>query len=202
MSGFGSMARAVANVAVRFFGGDRAVTLRRRHSLKLQSTGDPVSTLRLASPALAGASSLALKGSSGGSLRGTLIAGAQFTIAGDATVYTVGADVEASNLGALAGVSISPVLAAGASADAVVTITTPYADRTLWALRGEEEAQPDERGRKSVGIAYHLVGDDLTPPEFGDLIVDGSETYVITSVRPVSPDGTPARWTVLVGAAT
>lgn len=199
MSGFGSIARALSSTAVRFFGGDRAVTLRRRHTLKLQSTGDPVSTLRISAGASAGAVTLSLKGSTGGSLRGTLISGAQLTIAGDATVYTVGADADTSTSGVLAGVTISPALAAGASADAVVTIATPYADRSLWALRAAEEQQSDDRGRQVVGVTYHLVGDDLTPPAFGDLLIDGSDTLTITGVRPVSPGGSAARWTVSVG---
>lgn len=198
---YGTLARQVTATAVRFFGGDRTVTLRRRHTLQLQSTGDPVATLKVDGAQLAGAVVLNLKGATGATLRGTLIAGVTFTIAGNATVYTVQADATASTAGKLAAVSISPALAAGPSDGAVVTITSSVSDRTLYALRGEEDVRDDPRGRELASRAYHLVGDDLAAPEAGDLLIDGTETFTIASVRPVSPGGSPCRWTVLVGAS-
>lgn len=200
---FPAAARAVTSTAVRFFGGDRTVTLRRRHSLQLQSTGEPVSALRTDGAQLAGVVALNLKGSggvAGATVRGTLIAGATFTLTGDATVYTVGADVSASTAGKLAAVAIAPALVVGVSDGVLVTLVHAYADRTVYALRGEEDRRDDDRGRELGGIAYHLVGDDLAAPEAGDLILDGTETWTVASVRPVSPGGSPARWTVMVGA--
>jgi len=82
-----------------------------------------------------------------------------------------------------------------------VTLAAGYADRTLYAFRGEQLLEDTAAGRVTDRRAYHLVGDDLTAPADGDLVVDGSESFPIVDVRPIAPAGAPARWTVTVGDA-
>lgn len=199
MTGFGELARSVSTSAIRYFGGDRQVTLRRRHTLKNQLKGEPISSLFADGVQAAGAAVLALKGSAG--LRGSLIAGCTLTIPGHAAPYTVGADVAASTAGKLVGVAISPALAAEVPTLTVVTIAAPAADRSVWALRGEQLLEDTENGRTTDRRVYHLVADDLAAPVEGDLILDGGDVFPVVLVRPVSPGGSPARWTVTVGDA-
>jgi hypothetical protein len=194
---YGAAARAVSAAAIRFFGGDRTVTLRRRASLVNQVTGDGIAALEADGVQALGAVALALKGTG---LRGRIVAGASLTVAGHAAPYVVQADAEATTAGKLS-VSIAPALAAEVPAGGAVTLAAGYADRTLYAFRGEQLLEESGDGRRTDRRAYHLVGDELTAPEEGDLVVDGGEAFPVVEVRPVAPGGTPARWTVVVGDA-
>ncbi|HNZ96223.1 MAG TPA: hypothetical protein PKM64_03395 [Thermoanaerobaculia bacterium] len=192
---FAAGARALSTAAIRYFGGDRTVTLRRRASLVNQTTGDGVAALEADGVQALGASALALKLAG---LRGRIVAGATLTVAGHAAPYVVQADAEATTAGKLA-VSIAPALAAEVATGAAVTLAAGYADRTVYAFRGEQVAEDGADGRATDRRAYHLVGDELAAPAPGDVVVDGGEALVVVEVRPVSPGGTPARWTVTVG---
>lgn len=194
---FSAGARAVSTAAIRYFGGDRTVTLRRRATLSNQVTGENVSALLADGIQAAAAVTLALKATG---LRGRIVAGASLTVAGHAAAYTVQADAEATTAGKLA-VSIAPALAAEVADGGTVTLAAGYADRTLYAFRGEQMLEETADGRRTDRRAYHLVGDDLTAPAEGDLVVDGGESFPVVDVRPVAPGGSPARWTVTVGDA-
>lgn len=194
---FSAGARAVSTAAIRYFGGDRTVTLRRRSRLVNQVSGEGVTALLADGVQALAAVTLALKATG---LRGRIVAGASLTVAGHAAPYTVQADAEATTAGKLA-VSIAPGLAAQIPDGGTVTLAAGYADRTLYAFRGEQLLEDTAAGRVTDRRAYHLVGDDLTAPAEGDLIVDGSESFPIVDVRPIAPAGAPARWTVTVGDA-
>jgi len=185
---FAAGARAVSTAAIRYFGGDRTVTLRRRSRLVNQVSGEGVTALLADGVQALAAVTLALKATG---LRGRLVAGSSLTVAGHAAPYTVQADAEATTAGKLT-VSISPALAAEVADGGTVTLAAGYADRTLYAFRGEQLLEETADGRRTDRRAYHLVGDDLTAPAEGDLVVD---------VRPIAPAGAPARWTVTVGDA-
>ncbi len=192
---FGAGARAVSTAAIRYFGGDRTVTLRRRATLRNELTGEGVVALLADGVQALGASALALKASG---LRGRIVAGASLTVSGHPAAYTVQADAEATTAGKLA-VVVSPALAAQVADGGTVTLAAGYADRTVYAFRGEQVAEDGADGRATDRRAYHLVGDELAEPAPGDLVVDGGAAFAVVEVRPVSPGGTPARWTVTVG---
>lgn len=194
---FAAGARAVSTAAIRYFGGDRTVTLRRRSSLVNQVTGEGVTALAADGVQALGESALAFKASG---LRGRIVAGSVLTVSGHVAPYVVQADAEATTAGKLA-VVVSPGLSAQVPDGGTVTLSAGYADRTVYAFRGEQLLEDTAAGRVTDRRAYHLVGDDLTAPADGDLVVDGSESFPIVDVRPIAPAGAPARWTVTVGDA-
>lgn len=188
-------ARSVSGRAIRYFGGDRVVVLRRRSTLRNAVTGERVAALAADGIQAAAAETLALEGTG---LRGRLVAGAVLTVSGHVSGYTVQADAEATAAGKLSA-AIAPALAAELADGAVVTIATPTAERDVYALRGEEVLEEADTGRRVARRAYHLLGDELAAPAEGDLVVDGAEVFPISEVRPVAPGGVVARWTVAVG---
>ncbi len=120
------MAGSVDRLA-RHFGGQTQVTLRRQLGLSDPSTSGPP-TLAVDGTTALGSGTITLDASG---MRGWMYAGVKFTIAGDATVYTVSTDLEAAS-NALTGLAFTPVLAAEAADDAVVTLTQEYGETTMY----------------------------------------------------------------------
>src|SRR5687768_12159103 len=108
---------------IKHFGDRGTVTLRRRHTLLDRATGAGLASLLVNGNQSSGAAVINLRAAK---LEGKIVHGVQFTIAGHAQTYTVGAgSVEAAS-SALAAVPISPVLAQNILDGAVVTITRAY----------------------------------------------------------------------------
>lgn len=195
---FAARQRALRARGVRHFGDNGTVTLRRRHTLKSQRKGTPAVSgvlLLVNDAALAGAVAIGLRADL---LTGRLPKGCRFTIAGNATIYTTGADAEASG-GALAGVTISPALAANAADGAVVTLSTPYVDYTLTVQRGEAPVDNLDTGERQTGRALHVAYTADVTPEPGDLVIVDAEAQPIAEVRPVDPGGGVAGWDLVLG---
>jgi hypothetical protein len=186
--------RAMQERVIRFFGDGGTVVVRRRHTLKSQRQGKPTNQLVVNGGFSAGAAAISLRADL---LQGKLWKGCKVTIAG--TEYTVGVDVEAAG-GALAGVSISPVLAGNVSDGTAATVTGTFVDYTFVASRGSIDVDNLDTGERQKRSVLHLVATGgASTPEPGDEIVDGAEVQRIARVTPVNPGGGAARFDVVLG---
>ena len=185
---------------IRRFGDRQTITLRERCSLLNQITGAPLTALAAVGAHSAGAATLTLDATG---LVGTLVKGAKLTIA--ATVYTVGAAVEAAS-GALTGVSISPVLAAPLADNGAVSVSQPYADYSYSVLRAAIVERELADGRTDTARSYRLAAVDQTrEPKSGDVVVDGSVvagTVVVSSLPPPPASAITAITRPITRAAT
>lgn len=134
------------------------------------SQWNPTPEVALNAAALTGASSLVLKNSSGGELEGWVHAAQTFTIAGDATTYTVSAEAQASS--DLVTVSFSPTLAADAAEDAVVTLSTPSLLVKTWRLEHPQDVSDYARHQlPAVSAQVTLQGQEVV--SIGGQVADG-----------------------------
>jgi hypothetical protein len=191
--------RAMTARLVRHFGDGFTVTIRRRHTLKSQRKGTPTisGTLLVVNGAFStGASAIGLRADL---LTGKLPKGCKFTIAGNATEYTVGGDVTASG-GALAGVSISPVLAANVVDATAVTFTQPYVDYpSVPVLSGDATLDNLDTGERQTGRVLRVPATTSITPEPGDFVVEGSAEQRIADVRTINPGGGAVRYDLVLG---
>jgi hypothetical protein len=178
----------------RHFGAGDSITVRRSHSLTDPAAGN-ITTLAVNGLTAQGESSIDLDATR---LEGTLPAGITFTIAGDGTTYTVASDVTAAS-NALSSVSFTPVLAAEAADDAVVTLATTFKDYTfLKSKRGFMERDigdtVDASDRKLIVSA---LGAEIVPTE-DDQILEHGEVLDVKEIRPVKPGDTEAGYVIWV----
>lgn len=144
-----------------------------------------MSTLAVDGTTAVGASSITLDGAT---VIGTLPIGITFTIAGDATVYTTTNAVDASS-NSLAAVTFSPVLAAEAADDAVVTLTAEFATYTFpCAVLAFEERDitgtTTQSGDRTVVL--DITGNTVVPSDDDQLTVQG-KVVSIESIKPFKP---------------
>lgn len=154
------------------------VTLRKTTSVFDPTSGvnavNPASTsaLMVMGAASAGATTINLDAAA---VTGRLIAGDSFTIAGDATVYSLDAAVNA-NANAFAGVTFTPALALAAADNAAVTVSFTADHPVKAAVRAykpEEIVGLVQQGDRQVRIAANDL--DLTPARLDKLIISGNE---------------------------
>ncbi len=174
-------ASSVRRLAARF-GGGAVATVRRANTLKDENAGTVVSTLAVDGTTAAGQASINLDATR---VTGTLVQGATFTIAGNATTYTVAADVTASS-NALAGVTFTPVLAAEAADDAAVTITQAYGDTDYPASRAQFRQSDVDGENIRLGDWKLLVDTADTIAEDAAVTFDGSRREVV-QLLPLKP---------------
>lgn len=192
---FGPGARAMVDQVIGFMAPGVTVTLRRNSNLRHQVNSTAISALTVASAVLAGVTTIDLEADS---LAGKLIAGATFTIAGNATVYTTTANVEAE-AGELAAVTFTPALAANAAEGAVVTIVQSYSDQVY---RAHQAALDRESVSATIdGLARRLelaVDPGARAPEENDRIVAGlSRVERVAHVQAHEPElGYTVRWSI------
>ncbi len=190
--------RASIDRLVQRFGGGGTVTMRRRSTLANAATGAPVSALTLGASVSLGASSLSLTASN---LVGSVPAGLVLTVAGVSGSYTVQSAAVAS--GGSVAVTVSPVLASGASAGAAVTITQGYGEQTIRRARGRLTAEAtDPSQRVAAARRYHLSAVGVTyAPAVGQVLVDGAEIADVLHVRTRESGAEVTGWIVEVGDA-
>lgn len=189
--------RRSATRLMRHFSDGATITLRRRHTLKSQRRGTPTVALVVNGAHLAGVSAISLRADL---LEGILLAGGKFTIAGNATVYTVQADAEAT--AAALSASISPVLAANAADGAAVTLTLSYVDYTFVGMRGRQDVENIDTGEASTRRLVHLAGENApVTPRLTDFIVLDSDPQIIAAIHPVNTGGGVIRWECALGGA-
>lgn len=190
---------AMFDRAVRHFGRGLTLTLRRRSSLRHRTSGTAISALTVATAALAGATALDLEAAL---LKGELVVGAKFTIAGDATVYTATTTNDAGLDGKLQAVGISPALAQNAALGAAVTVTQSWSDETYPAARASLDEELLDGYLEGSVRAYRLsAAGGKRKPLRGDLLWagDGSKETVgkVATSGPAGGDG--VGWNVWVG---
>ena len=133
---------------------------------------------------------------------GRLLAGDTFTIAGNATVYTVAAPVTASS-STFTGVTFTPVLAANAAEDAAVTFTFSRDYSVRAAIAGytaNEVAGGVQVGDRRVVILEDALDDASLsePPKAGDRATFESRQFTVITATAVYGDGVPVAWDLQV----
>ena len=158
------------------------VTLRKTTSVFDPTTGvnaaNPASTsaLMVMGAASGGATTINLDAAA---VTGRLVAGDTFTIAGDATVYTLDGAVNAS-ANAFAGVTFTPALALAAADNAAVTVSFAADHAVKAAVR---DFKPQEiiglvaQGDRQVRIAANDL--TVTPARHDKLIISGAEFTIL-----------------------
>lgn len=183
---YAQRAKATADRLVRRFGGGATATISRPNSLVNRLTGQAYAALAVDGTTSAGAGTITLDAVN---LKGVMRKGTTYTIAGDATVYTTSADVTAAS-GALTGVTFTPVLAAEASDDAVVTITQNGGSYSyVCAVKGFREEDingTDVKGDDRM-VILSLVGEDLTDLSTKDVLTVQGTVEQIQRVLPYQP---------------
>jgi hypothetical protein len=189
--------RGMIHRNVRHFGDGATCTLTRRSNLRNGNDGQQLTTLSVNGTVAAGGAAITLDSPG---LEGTLVASSTFTIAGDATVYTVTADVEAAS-GALTSVAFSPVLDAEATDDAVVTPSIGATYAPSCAVLAPRDWDVDGSLVHQDSRIVWLSAEDLTitPRDSDELTVDG-EVEQIVLVRHAQPGDTSAGYRLVVGA--
>jgi hypothetical protein len=149
--------------------------------------------------ALAGASSITIDAPFA---FGRLVAGDTFTIAGNATIYTVAAPVTASS-GTFTGVTFAPALAANAAEDAAVTFifARDYSVRAAIANYSASEVaggvQVGDRRVVVLESALDDAGMSDTPKATDKVTFEGRQFTVINAAA-VYGDGVPVAWDLQV----
>jgi|GEM_PF-5436466 len=165
---------------IQHFGNGAKVVRREVSSLVNPNTGGAVTTLAVQGLTANGATSIILDAAA---MIGKFPTGAAFTIAGDATTYTLTADATASSNAVTCSIN---ALQAQAADDAVVTVTQPYGEKTYKAKRSRFRA--DEVG-VDVGLDDFKL-ELATPDEFSkedkNVTFDGANLN-IAAVVPFSP---------------
>ena len=192
--------RAMTERLIRATGGGIQASLRRLHTLR-STRGGVLSDLRLSLDGSADDTSLTLiaTGLEGGD-NPHIPATITFTIAGDATVYTVAADADVASSAAV--VTFTPGLAGAVTAGDLVTLSD-YAEWTsIDAMRHGLNRRDIERGIEGAESRVSLSPLMTTDPQRGDLLVLESVTESVLEAVRVAPGSLTVRWDVLVGAAS
>ncbi len=140
-------------------------------------------------------------------ITGRLIADDQFTIQGDATVYTVtgAGSISPTTADTLPAVPFTPVLAANAADGAAITITTFAADSTLNALVTDPPSRLVDGTIVEREQKVRFMDSDLpagVKPEIGDTLImlSGTDPAEITNVDPLQMQGIRYGWSCRVRA--
>ena len=133
---------------------------------------------------------------------GRLLASDTFTIAGNATVYTVSAPVTASS-STFTAVPFAPVLAANAAEDAAVTFdfSRDYSVRAAIAgYSASEIAGGVQVGDRRVVILESALDDAgmTDPPKAGDRLTFEARQFTVITATAVYGDGVPVAWDLQV----
>ena len=198
MSDFARAARAMQTANIRHFGGGATCTLIRRMSIQKNGTSDVL--LEVNGNQLAGAATLSLK-LAGLRLGNSIPEGAKFTLAGNATEYTLTADAVVTTIGQIS-VAITPVLAANADDGTDVTWTQPNGQWTYSYSRDQRQlVDAPESGGQGVAETVNLEATDALPvPRNGDLLqFSSTNRKTVLSVRPIDPGAGAGRYVVDVG---
>ena len=189
--------RGMIHRNIRRFGDAATCTLTRYSTLRNGNTGVQLTAVSVNGTVAAGGSSITFDSPG---LEGTLVASSTFTIAGNATVYTVTTDVEAAS-GALTSVAFSPVLAAEATDDLVATLSTGATYTPSCAVLSPRDWDVDGSLVHQDSRIVWLSAEDLTitPRDTDELTVNG-EAEQIVLIRFAQPGSTPAGYRVVVGA--
>lgn len=194
-------ARAMRSVdrLVRHFGEGATATLRARHSLISPLEGSIVETLEVDGPHLQGATTVSLRAAS---VQGLLIQGVELAIAGDPTVYSVTANVDAEG-NALAAIPITPPLQQPAADGAAVTITLAFVDVSRPCAM--TKFRDDQVDNEFILADDRLVVISLAPGPVdvevsGDVTIAGRR-YPVKAILPLQPGDTPATLRLHVGTA-
>jgi len=189
--------RGMIHRNIRKFGDAATCTLTRYHNLRNGNTGIPVTTVSVNGTVAAGGSTLDLDSPG---LEGTLVASCNFTIATDATVYTVSADVEAVS-GELTSVAFSPVLTQEATDDLVVTLATGATYTPSCAVLSPRSYDLEGGLVHADDRIVWLSAEDLTvaPKDSDELTVNGEKKQIVL-IRHAQPGDTAAGWRIAVGA--
>jgi len=165
--------------------------------LRNGNTGVQLGTVSVNGTVAAGQSSLDLDSPG---LEGTLVASSTFTVAGDATVYTVTADVVAAN-GELASVAFSPVLDAEATDDLVVTLGAGATYSPSCAVLAPRDTDIDGSLVHHDSRIVWLSAEDLsiTPRDTDELTVDGEREQIVL-IRSAKPGETAAGYRLVLGS--
>lgn len=146
---------------------------------------------------LAGASAITLNAPAG---NWTMEAGDKFTIAGDATVYSMGSRVVSAS-GKFTNVAISPVLAANATAGAAVSVTwaNDYPTVAIISSYGAGLADGTTITIKDLKVTMQVASSDgrtiPTPTPLDRIIIDGS-SRAIGMVNPKYVGPTVSLWEI------
>lgn len=195
---FERAARAMQSRNIRHFGGGATCTLMRL--VKLQKNGTADILLEVNGAQLAGAATLSLK-LAGLRTGGSVPKGAKFTIAGNATEYTLSAAASVTTIGQIA-VSITPVLAANAADGADITWTQPYGSWTPTFSRDSRQlVEASEGAGTGVAETINLEAlDGMPEPMPGDLIqFSSTNRKAVLGVRAVNPGSVVGRYVVDLG---
>lgn len=198
MSDFAAAARSMQTANIRHFGGDASVTLVR--TMKVQKNGTSDVLLEVNGAHTAGVSTISLK-LTGLRTGSSIPTGAKFTIAGNATVYTLSAEATVTTIGQVS-VAVTPVLAANAADGADITWTQPYGTYTYrYSRRGRDLTAATDGSGTVVAETINLEATDALPePRLGDLIqFSATNRKAVLFVHPVKPGAVAGRYVVDVG---
>jgi len=188
---FSARGRATVDRLNARFGGGSLVTLTRDSTVQNASTGEPLETLDVAAAASLGATTIDLDAPE---LRGTLVAGATFTIPSiDAQVYTVAADVIAAS-DRLAGVTFTPGLTGAAADNLGVTLTSASATYTVPCTLldfQDREVDGDTIQTGDRKLLVSATGLAITPDE-ADAVTVGGVRYKVVRVLRKDPTASDA----------
>lgn len=190
-------ARAMQRDSIRHFGGGATCTLMRRMTLQKNGTSDIL--LEVNGNQVAGAATLSLK--LAGLRAGSIPKGAKFTIAGNATEYTLTAAASVVTTGQIS-VAITPVLAADAADGADVTWTQPYGAWTPTFSRvARQLVEATEGAGTSVSETINLEAlDGMPEPMPGDLIqFSSTNRKAVLGAPAVNPGSVVGRYVVHLG---
>lgn len=156
---------------------------------------------KVAAAQSAGASTVSI---GAGFIAGTLVAGDKFTIAGDATVYTVSADAAAAG-NRFADVPFAPALAADAAQNAAVAFdfARDYAVRAAVAAYAANEFQGGVQigDRRLVVFQAALAAAGMTDvPKAGDRATFEGRSFTVVSATALYQGSASAAWDLQVRA--
>lgn len=189
--------KASSHRLTNHFGGGSMLTLYRSHDLRNANTGDQITTVAVKGTTAIGATSIDLDSAG---LEGTLVASMTFTIAGDATVYTVSASVEAAS-GELKSVAFSPPLEAEAADDAVVTLSAgaSYTAAVSILNPNEEDLGTGLVHEDSLVAVVSADGLGVEITDSDQVTIDGVRKR-ISLVNPRKTTGTPTSYRLILGS--
>lgn len=195
---FATAARAMQVGNIAFFGGGATCTLIRR--VLLQKNGTGAVLLEVDGNQLAGAATLALR-LAGLRVGGTVPAGATFTLAGSATVYTVSTAAEVVTAGALV-LAVSPVLSVNQADGVDLSWVQPNGQWSpRYSRRRRDVGEAIDSAAAAVSEVVNLEPlDGMPEPRVGDLIeFSSTNRKAVLDVGPVDPGGGAGRYVVTLG---
>ncbi len=172
--------RGAARRRIQHFGSGAKAVRREVSSLLNPNTGGALTTLAVQGLTASAATSIILDSTA---MLGKLPNGAQFTIAGDGTTYTLTADASASSNAVTCSIN---ALQAQAADDAVVTITQPYGEKTYKAKLSHFRADEVGEDIRIDDFKLELATPDEFSKEDKNVTFDGSALNIV-GVTPFAP---------------